>query len=176
METTTQDWTTFTKGSNTIMRDNLERVNIVLTKEQHKRFKELAKKCHGSLSQYLRLAGENESDENKYAQMLNLRPIIKKLETNSEMIKQIEEKLKITEKAVEYVVDKIGNKTEKIADDIEKLLLQKNKLSVPEMVNYLPYSQEEIISGVENLEEKFVIEKISRPNGPSKWKIRGDMK
>ena len=61
------------------MRDNLERVNIVLTKEQHKRFKELSKKCHGSLSQYLRLAGENEADENKYAQMLNLRPIINKI-------------------------------------------------------------------------------------------------
>jgi hypothetical protein len=156
------------------MRDNLEKVTIVLTKEQHQRFRELAKKCHGSLSQYLRLAGENLADENKYAQALNFRQIIKKLETNSNIIDQIEEKLKRTEKQTEYIVNKIGDKTEKIADDIEELLLKKSNLSVPEMINYLPYSQEEIISGIEKLEERFLIEKISRPNAPSKWRIRGD--
>ena len=157
-----------------MIRDNLERVNIVLTKEQHRRFKEYAKKYHGSLSQFLRMAGENESDENNGADVFNLRPVIKKLETNGNIIQQIDERLKRTEKGTDYIVDKLGSKIEKIADDIEELLLHRGKLSVPEIGNYLPYTQEEIISGIEKLEEKFAVIRVKQLNAPSKWKIRGN--
>lgn len=173
MESTAKNRSIASKGC-VVMRDNLERVTIVLTKEQHQRFKEFANKCHGSLSQFLRMAGENEADDNKHTQMLNLRPIIKKLEKNSDKIKQIEEKLNRTEKGTEYIVNKIGNITDKIGDDIEKLLLHKPKLSIPEIGTYLPYTQEEIISAIERLEEKFVVTRIRRDDAPSRWKIRGD--
>ena len=156
------------------MRDNLERVTIVLTKEQHKRFKEYSRKFHGSLSQFLRLAGENETDEGKKADMFDLRPIIKKLEANGNLIQQMEDRLKKTEKGTDYIVGKLGNNVDKIADNVEELLLHKGKLSIPEMGNYLPYTQEEIISAVERLEERFAIVSIKRLSSPSKWNIRGD--
>ena len=156
------------------MRDNLERVTIVLTKEQHQRFKEYSKRYHGSLSQFLRMAGENEADENNGSDMLNLRPIIKKLEMIGSIVQQMDERLKRTESGTNYVVDKLGSKIEKVAEDIAELLLHKGQLSIPEMGNYLPHTQEEIISGVEKLEGKFAIIRIEQLTAPSKWKIRGD--
>ena len=156
------------------MRDNLERVNIVLTKEQHKRFREYAQKYHGSLSQFLRLAAENESDDND-AFMINLRPIIKKLDELEDFSHQILEKIDKIYHGAEYLVDRLGNKSGKIADDIEKLLLQKGiGLSIPEIGKYLPYKQEEIISGIEKLVDEFAIVKIERVNAPSMWRIRGE--
>ncbi len=156
------------------MRDNLERVTIVLTKEQHQRFKEYSKRYHGSLSQFLRMAGENEADENNGSDVLNLRPIIKKLEMIGSIVQQMDERLKRTESGTNYVVDKLGSKIEKVAEDIAEILLHKGHLSIPEMGNYLPYTQEEIISGVEKLEGKFAIIRIKQLTAPSKWKIRGD--
>lgn len=156
------------------MRDNLERVTIVLTKEQHRRFKEYAKKFHGSLSQFLRMAGENEANRSDDADVINLRPIVKELGIIRGKVEQIDERVKRIKGEINYVVEKLGNKTEKIADDIEELLLHKGKLSVPEMENYIPYTQEEIVSGVEKLEEKFTVVRIKRLSAPSKWKIRGD--
>lgn len=156
-----------------MMRNNLERVTIVLTKEQHQRFKELSRKTHGSLSEFIRMAGENATNKNK-TDVLTIRSIIKKLELTSDIIQQIDERLKKTENGTEYLVDKIGNKIEKIADIIEKLLLQKGELSIPEIGTYLPYTQEEIISAIERLEEKFAIVRIRRDAAPSRWKIRGD--
>jgi len=157
-----------------MMRDNLERVTIVLTKEQHRRFKEYARRYHGSLSQFLRMAGENEADENNGSDVLNLRPIIKKLKMIGDTVQQMDERLKRTESGTDYVVDKLGSKIEKVAEDIADLLLHKGKLSIPEIANYLPYNQEEIISGVEKLEDKLAIVRIKQINSPSKWKIRGD--
>jgi len=157
-----------------MMRDNLERVTIVLTKEQHRRFKEYARRYHGSLSQFLRMAGENEADENNGSDVLNLRPIIKKLKMIEDTVQQMDERLKRTESGTDYVVDKLGSKIEKVAEDIAELLLHRGKLSIPEIANYLPYNQEEIISGVEKLEDKLAIVRIKQINSPSKWKIRGD--
>jgi len=157
-----------------MMRDNLERVTIVLTKEQHRRFKEYARRYHGSLSQFLRMAGENEADENNGSDVLNLRPIVKKLKMVGDTVQQMDERLKRTESGTDYVVDKLGSKIEKVAEDIAELLLHKGKLSIPEIANYLPYNQEEIISGVEKLEDKLAIVRIKQINSPSKWKIRGD--
>ena len=157
------------------MRDHLERVTIVLTKEQHKRFKEYSKRCHGSLSQFLRMAAENETDENKDAYMVNFRPIIKKLEMIENMIHQVEGKLQKMERGTEYAIDRLGSKNDKVSDEIEQLLINtRNELSVPEIGNYLSYSQEEIISGIEKLEERFAIIRIERIYATSKWKIRGD--
>lgn len=157
-----------------MMRDNLERVTVVLTKEQHRRFKEYARRYHGSLSQFLRMAGENEADENNGSDVLNLRPIIKKLKMIGDTVQQVDARLKRIESGTDYVVDKLGSKIEKVAEDIAELLLHKGKLSIPEIANYLPYNQEEIISGVEKLEDKLAIVRIKQINSPSKWKIRGD--
>lgn len=156
------------------MRDNLERVNIVLTKEQHARFKEYARRYHGSLSQFLRMAGENQIEDNNGVDDLKLRPIVEKLEKIVDSVQKIDGRLKRVEKETGFVVEKLGSKDEKVADDIERLLLEKGiKLSIPEIRNYLPYSQEEIISGMERLEMDFVVLKIPEINAPSKWIIRG---
>ena len=156
------------------MRDHLERVTIVLTKEQHQRFREYSKRCHGSLSQFLRMAAENETDENKDAYMVNFRPIIKKLEIMECLFHQIEGRLQKIERGTDYAIDRLGSHTEEVSEDVENLLLKKGiELSIPEIGNYLPYNQEEIISAIEKLDERFAVIKIERASGPSKWKIRG---
>ena len=156
------------------MRDHLERVTIVLTKEQHQRFREFSKKCHGSLSQFLRMAAENETDQNKDAYMVNFRPIIKKLETLEGEFQQIIGKIQKIERGTDYAINRLGSRYELICEDIENLLLEKGiELSIPEIGNYLPYTQEEVISGIEKLEERFSLIKIERNSAPSKWKIRG---
>ena len=158
-----------------MMRDNLERVSIVLMKDQHQRFKEYAKRCHGSLSQFLRMAAENEIDSNSGVDEVNLRPIIEILEGVRSMVQQIEGRLERIGRGTDFIIEKFGSRMEKVAGDVEELLLQKgNGLSIPEIGNYLPYNQNEIIQGIERLEEKFAVRRIEQVNAPSKWKIRGD--
>lgn len=156
------------------MRDNLERVNIVLTKEQHVRFKEFARRFHGSLSQFMRMAAENQIIDDSGIDDLKLRPIVEELEKIRDSVQKINVRLRKMEKGTDFVVEKLGSKNEKVADDIERLLLEKGiKLSIPEIGNYLPYSQDEVISGMERLESDFVVSKIPEINAPSKWIIRG---
>lgn len=157
------------------MRDNLERVTIVLGKEQHQRFKDYSKKYHGSVSQFLRHAGENELDENDGVDDFKLRPIFEQLEKTSTNVQVMQRTLQKLEKEIDSIAEQKRRKDEYIANHIEELLLSsKNKLSIPEIAGYLPYEQEMIIRGIEKLEERFVIVRIKQVNGMSKWKIRGD--
>lgn len=158
------------------MRDNLERVTIVLTKEQHHRFKEYARRYHGSVSQFIRLAGLNEMDDNNNTEDLRFRPITEKLEETVSMIQNIYRRLQTIERGTDFVVERLGSKMDKIANDVEELLLSSGRMfSIPEITGYLQYEQEEIISGIEKLEERFSITRIRQINSPSKWKIRGDI-
>ena len=157
------------------MRDNLERVHVVLTKDQHQRFKEYASRFHGSVSQFIRMASENELTSNSDKEELKLRPIYDKLNQMEIIVRSIERKLLRIEKVTEYLTQRIGTRGEKIAGDIEELLLAQNYgLSIPEMKGYLPYEQEELIRGIEYLEERFAVKRQGRINAPSKWMIRGN--
>ena len=157
------------------MRDNLERVTIVLGKEQHQRFKDYSKKYHSSVSQFLRFAGENELDENDGADDLKLRPIFEQLEKTSTNVQAMQRTLQKLEKEIDSITELKKRKDEYIAHHIEELLLSSgNSLSIPEITGYLPYEQEAIIRGIEKLEERFVVVRIKQVNGMSKWKIRGE--
>ena len=79
------------------MRDNLERVNIVLTKEQHKRFKKYAVRFHGSLSQFIRLAAENEINDEEKMETLYIQPVLKQMN-------QFNEKLELTRNALNSMI------------------------------------------------------------------------
>lgn len=160
-----------------LIRGNLRRVTIVLIKGQHTRFKEAARKYHGSLSQFLRLAGENEIRSDGRNDALNLRPIAEKQEITADSVKEIGKKLQRVELGMEFLVNKVGCRIEKVAYDIEDLLLNKNTdLSIPEIGNYLPFEQEEIIEAMEFLEEKFLVKRIEKLNAPSKWIVRGGIR
>ena len=157
------------------MRDNLERVTIVLTKDQHLRFKEYAKRYHGSVSQFIRLAGDNEILGNSGNDDLKVRPIVEKMEKTGRLIQQIEVQLKKVERGINFVVRKIGTKEDQIAHEIAEILLSSDRsLSIPEITGYLAYKQEDVICGIEKLEERFAVTRIEQINSPSKWKIRGD--
>ena len=157
------------------MRNNLKRVTIVLTKDQHLKYKEYARKYHGSVSQFIRLAAEKAISDDIDLIDLRLRPIFEKLENINLSIDGSNKILHLLNRNTNFLVDKIGDKVEKIAYCIEKLLLSNNRpLSIPEITGYLPYTQEEIIDAIEFLEEKFYVERIKQLNSPSKWKIRGD--
>lgn len=156
------------------MRDDLERVNVVLTKEQHQRFREYSRKYHGSVSQFLRLAGENEIDENDGVDELKLRPIFERLDKACVYIQNIQGMVQRLEREIDSNTRR-RRKNDYVASHIEELLSSvTSNLSIPEMTGYLPYEQEEIIRGIETLEERFAVIRIKQINGPSKWKIRGD--
>jgi hypothetical protein len=163
------------------LRENLERVNIVLTKDQARRFKEFAKKYHGSRSQFLRAAAENEIGKGRNGGDTveidsSLRPLVERLEVVEGSVKRIENKLEKWGNGVDFLVGKSGSIIEKVADDIEQLLLKEGKeLSVPDIGDFLTtYSQSEILRGFEKLEDEFAVMRVERENGVTKWKIRGE--
>lgn len=157
------------------MRDTLERVTIVLSKEQHCRFREFARRYHGSVSQFLRMAAENAIDDGKDKGERSLLPLLRGLERTETALKQIDARISGIERQAGFLPSKSESKTEVIAEEIERFLLTSNgRFSVPELGGYLPYSQEEIVRGIELLEERFAVSRIKQVNGPSKWKIRGD--
>jgi hypothetical protein len=154
------------------MRDNLERVNIVLTKEQHARFKEYSIRYHGSLSQFLRLAAESELDRSEKLEIIYVQPVLKRLD---QLVSSQDRMNEILTKNISNMLKTSKNARKKIADDILNLLLGIDKLiGVPEMVEYLPYNQDEIIDGLEELIDTYSIKEIPQPNAPSKWQLIGD--
>jgi len=163
------------------LRDNLKRVNISgLTEEQHQRFKKYAKSYHGSFSQLVRVAAENEIERSQNgggtAEIgVTLRPLVEGLENVEKAVERIANRLEKVERGVDFLVDKWGSRIEKVADDVEKLLEERgDALSVPEIGDFLPYSQNEIIKALEKLEDEFVVVRVERENGPTKWRIRGE--
>lgn len=157
------------------MRDNLERVTIVLGKEQHQRYKDYSKKYHSSVSQFLRHAAENEMNQDNGVEELMLRPIFERLEKTNTDVQIIQRTLQKLEKEIDSIAEQKRRKDEYIANHIEELLLSsRTKLSIPEIAGYLPYEQEAIIRGIEKLEERFIITRIKQVNGISKWMIQGD--
>ena len=157
------------------MRNNLRRVTIVMTKNGHARFREASRKYHGSLSQFVRMACENAIRNDGKSDALDFRSIVEKQGDIVNSIHEIEKRLQKVELGTGFLVDRFGSDLDKVACDIEGFLLNKNaSLSIPELRGYMQYEQEEIISGMEQLEERFAVERIRQVNGPSKWKIQGD--
>ena len=162
------------------LRENLKRVNIVLTKEQAERYTEFAKKCHGSRSQFLRMAAENAIERGQNgggtAEIdVTLRPLVERLEEVEKAVKRIENRLVKTEKGVDFLVDKSGSRIDKVADDVEKVLEEHGgELGVPDIGDLLPYTQSEIIRGLEKLEEEFAVKRAENEKGIPKWRIRGE--
>jgi tetrahydromethanopterin S-methyltransferase subunit G len=153
---------------------------VVLTKDQARRFKEFAEKHHVSRSQFLRAAAEKEIERTQNGGDpveidSSLRPIVERLEKVEKAVARIEGRLDKTEKGVDFLVGKFGDRIEKVADDIEELLLREGReLSVPDIGDFLTaYSQEEILQGIEKLEDEFVVVRVERENGVTKWRIRG---
>jgi predicted DNA-binding protein len=158
------------------MRGKLKRVNIVLSKEQHNRFKEYAKRYHGSLSQFLRLAGENEIDDQEDDNDFHLRPLIERQKKIQQLLEKMTHHIKKLQKIQGVSEDFNLTDKQSIAYDIEHVLLAgETPLSIPEIMEYVSCSQEEIIGGIEWLLDRFIISRIKRINAPSKYKLRGDI-
>ena len=168
-----ENWTITTSGGDRV-RDDLERVNVVLTKEQHQRFRLYSRKYHGSVSQFLRLAGEKELDESDGADDLKLRPIYERLDKTCAFTQSIQGTVQRLEREMEFIT-RMRRRNDYVANHIEEFLSTvTNDLSIPEITGYLPYDQEQIVRGIEILEERFAVIRIKQVNGPSKWKIRSD--
>jgi len=155
------------------MRETLIRVNIILLKDQHQRFQEYARRYHGSLSQFLRLAGENEIDKQEDTNEYYLRPVIEQQERLYQELKKIDTQLKIDHTGQSNSIAKMN--TKKIALEIEEILLSSDAtLSVPEIGEYLACSQDDIITAVEWLLDHGRINRMKQINAPSKYRVPGD--
>lgn len=155
------------------MRDTLIRVNIILLKEQHRRFQEYARRYHGSLSQFLRLAGENEIDSQEDTQDFRLRPIMEQQEKLYQAISKIDHQLKTSPTIQSSTLAK--RNIQKVALEVEEVLLSTDaSLSVPELGGYLSYSQEDLITGIEWLLDRGRIKRMKQINAPSKYRVPGD--
>jgi hypothetical protein len=159
------------------MREELIRTNIVLTREQHIRFKQYAKRYHGSLSQFLRLSAENEINDQKDTNDFHLRPIIEKIGQIQQELKQLSTQLHDFKMRNAPHNDSRNSIIQSMALEAEHLLLSSDTpLTIPEINEYLSYPPEQIIQSIEWLLDRGYIERIHRVNAPSKWKIRGDPK
>lgn len=164
-----------TKGGITV-REKLIRVNIVLSKEQHERFKDFAKRYHGSLSQFLRMSGENEIRDQDDNSELILRPIIERQDKTMKTLEKISQQLNKGQNNLGFGKYSNFSYRQLTAFEIERVLLKNElPLSVPEILEYVSYSQEEVIDGIEYLLDRGQLTRIKRINAPSKYKIRGDM-
>ncbi|KXB08199.1 hypothetical protein AKJ58_00595 [candidate division MSBL1 archaeon SCGC-AAA385D11] len=158
------------------MRDNLKRVCIIFPEDLIQLADEYKNKYHGSRSQLLREAlieyvERLEKEEDERAEM---RPLVRKLEDLGKSVERIDNKVGKFRSEAEFSSGGSQKGTPKLASEIERLLLEKGEaLTVPEMGEYLPYEQEELIEGVEWLEENFAVERIEPKNVLTKWRIRG---
>ncbi|KXB07756.1 hypothetical protein AKJ51_00135 [candidate division MSBL1 archaeon SCGC-AAA382A20] len=155
------------------MRDNLKKANVVLTKDLIDQIDEKKNHHHGSRSQLIRQAlaeyfdGNPESDTK-----LCLKPIRKKLESVGDSIDEIQNELQWFDKKIDAITSR--EMIRKVSEDIEKLLLEKEEpLSVPDIGEHLPYEQNELLRGVEILEDRFTVVRVEQGKLP-KWKIRGN--
>lgn len=160
-----------------IVRDNLVRANIVLTKNLKKKLKKRAENTHGSVSHYLREAaiekmnGESESNE---VGTTDLDPVLERMEETDNRIDQIESKLENLEEKIGLLVEEKEENTEEVADAVEDVLIESGKpLSISELVDQLSYRENEIRKGLERLEDVFVVKKIEKEDEVTKWKIKG---
>lgn len=157
------------------MRDALTRVNIVLLKDQHERFKQYAQQYHGSLSQFLRLAGENEIDQQENTNAFLLRPILEQQEKLHSSIEKINQQMKSNYDIISGATGFFQIQHKVIALEIEHLLLSVDtSLSIPELGEYLPYSQDNLISGIEWLIDHARVKRLKQINAPSKYRLTGD--
>lgn len=154
------------------MRDNLKRANIVLTEDLIDQINEKKDHHHGSRSQLIRQALTEYFDVNTESDTeLCLKPIRKKLESLGNSIKDIRNELQWLDKKIDTLVNRAM--VQKVSEDIEKLLLEKEKpLSIPDLGEHLPYEQNELLRGVEILEDRFIVVRLEQGKLP-KWKIRG---
>jgi hypothetical protein len=150
----------------------LKRVNIVLSKEQHNRFKDYSKRYHGSLSQFLRFAGENAIDKANDDLDFLFRPIMMKQDEGQNLMEIILQKIKTLQSNNNHQFASYQEPA--IIAELETILLESNNpLSVPEIMDYTSYPQQEIIKGIEWLLDQCQISRMERMNAPSKYKIRG---
>ncbi|KXB04362.1 hypothetical protein AKJ48_02830 [candidate division MSBL1 archaeon SCGC-AAA261O19] len=67
-----------------------------------------------------------------------------------------------------------GSGVRKVSEDVESLLLEKGEpLSIPEIGEYLPHEQKQLLRGVERLEDQLRVERIERGDGLTKWRAGG---
>lgn len=158
------------------MRETLIRVNIILLKEQHQRFQEYARRYHGSLSQFLRLAGENEIDQQEDSNALYLRPLLEQQEKLQQALKKINHQLKSNQGPISHSSDITQMNIKKITLEIEEILFSSDTpLSIPEIREYISHSQDDLITGIEWLLDHGRIKRMKQINAPSKYKITGDV-
>lgn len=105
---------------------------------------------------------------------VDLRPIVEQMEKANDRIGEIEGRLQNIEKVVDFLDDKFGGKKEKIADDIQEVLEERGEaLSTADISYILPYSESEIMRGIERLKEEFMMKRIESEKGLPKWEIGG---
>lgn len=156
------------------MRETLIRVNIILLKDQHERFKKYAQRYHGSLSQFLRLAGENEIDKQEDTNALILQPLMEQQEKLYQGIRKVDQQVKLN-----YDVISSSNKLsqmhrKQIALEIEELLISiDDPVTIPEMGEYISHPPDDLVQGVEWLLDHGRIRQIEQINAPSKYRIMG---
>lgn len=154
------------------MRDNLKRVCIVFPEDLIELADEYKNRYHGSRSQLLREALieyvdglEEEEDEED-----EMRPLVRRMEGLEKSVEKASSKVT---KQVKEIGSLQRGTSRKVAGDIEDLLLEKGGgLTIPDMGDYLPYDQNELIEGVERLEEVFAVERIEPENSLPEWRIR----
>lgn len=85
----------------------------------------------------------------------------------------MENKLEKVEKGINFLAGKEGSPTEKVADAVEEVLLEKDEpMSMPDLADHLPYKENEVLRGLEKLEDEFAVKRIEEEDRAPRWKIR----
>lgn len=154
----------------------MKRVCIVFPEDLIQLADEHKDRYHGSRSQLLREAlieyvDRLEEEENERDEM---RPLVRRLERLEKSIERVAEKVSKYRGEIEYLSGHFQDRARRVAEDIESLLLEEGEgLTIPDMGEYLPHEQNELIEGVEMLEETFKVKRIESENSLPKWRIRG---
>lgn len=158
------------------MRENLKRVSVVLPENLIQLADEYKDMYHGSRSQLLReaLVEYVEGIEEEKQDRSEMRPLVRRLESLKKSVKNLDEEVTNHREEIKSILEASENSNQRATEDIKRLLLEKSEgLTILDMGEYLNYTQEELIEGVEALEEAFLVERVESKSGLPKWRIRG---
>lgn len=160
-----------------------KRVNITLNSTLHDELTEFASDEGMSFSALVRQGAQQfRRKRERDGVERELQPVIGELESQSEHINTLDDRVGELQRAVEAFRDELSTDdpdgetspdVEVVAEDIRQMLEAEGPLSLSELVEKTEYPRPSVQRGIEELEKSYLIGQVDDGSGPPEWGCNG---